>query len=165
MTTVTSVKMNVINGAEDAHDINEFIKSEGSEVVVFLDNVSNDTKAIKNFEQHLVHTYKLRVADISRCGKFYVICNLSIPDFMNVIDAVYKNKNMEVKIPPNPKRDATTEVNIIYRDSIDGAKKSMKLSEFQKVCDDYESEPIQFDDGFYGYLKKRPAPYLGHDLD
>ena len=103
---LTTAKMNITDGVMSAGIINEYIKSKGSDVATFVENIGSDTNATKKFEQHLVHTYNLRVADFSGCGKFYLVCNLSMRDFMKFVMEVNKskpsNKITEFKVPPKP---------------------------------------------------------------
>ena len=190
MPTFSGAKMNIDNGVFSAHCVANFIKGKGSDAVVMVHNTNPDTKPTIDFTSTLVHKYGLRVADMGD-SMLFMVCNLNVREFAELLAEAAKvtdMKSMEFKVPP--KSNTTPDVSVIYRDTIDGPKKSMKLSDFQKVCDDYESEPIKFDDGFIGYLKKRepdtddelrccrgegcracmsdderPAPYVGHDLD
>ena len=141
MPTITGAKMNIDNGVFSAHCVANFIKGKGSDVVIMLHNINPDTKPTTDLVSTLVHNYGLRVADLGGDGKLFLVCNLDIKGFAEIMAEVTKMKSMEVKVPPKPEPESESESD----DEI-------------RCCRGEGCHECMSDD-------ERPAPYVGHDLD
>ena len=70
-------------------------------------------------------------------------------------DCIQEEEELANKKKKKQPSQPDSALKVIYRDTIDGPKKSMTITEFIKVQDEFEVEACEFDDGFMGYLRKK----------
>ena len=146
MPTLNGAKMNIDNGVFSAHCIANYIKGKGSHAVVMVHNINPDTEPTTDFVSTLVHKYGLRIADLSGNGKLFLVCNLDVRGFAEILAEAAKmndTKTMEVKVASKSKSESESE---------------SESDDELRCCRGEGCHECMSDD-------ERPAPYVGHDLD